>query len=247
MIAVRFLKPLRTLKPSSVPWVPVRIDPAGMPSGRMSKKNTLTKLKAQERQVRRDLIIDAAQRIFGTKTYDRTSMREIAEEAGIAASTIYTYFPNQETLFVEAMVRDTGGLIDELEQMLTEEGDIDIERFMNRYLDFYIDHETHWRMITHFFLFGQIGSASSARLNEVARRLLGIFDRIFAQMNYDGDVRLLSHTFFSALSGILISFRKYPGRDDEQVRAHMKRIGRMVRDMLMAYIAAEEKAAAPAP
>jgi hypothetical protein len=66
-------------------------------------------------------------------------------------------------------------------------------------------------------------------------------------MNYAGDVRLLSHTFFSALSGILISFRKYPGRDDEQVRAHMKRIGRMVRDMLMAYIAAEAKATPPAP
>jgi AcrR family transcriptional regulator len=235
------------LKQPSVPPVLAGIDPAGGPGGRMPKKNTLSKLKERERQVRRDLIIDAAQKIFGTKTYDRTSMREIAEEAGIAASTIYTYFPNQETLFVEAMVRDTGTLIDELEEMLAEKGDIDIERFMNRYLDFYIDHEAHWRMITHFFLFGQIGSASSARLNEVARRLLGIFDRIFAQMNYDGDVRLLSHTFFSALSGILISFRKYPGRDDEQVRAHMKRIGRMVRDMLMAYIAAEEKAAAPAP
>lgn len=213
----------------------------------MPKKNTLTKLKEQERQVRRDLIIDAAQKIFGTKTYDRTSMREIAEEAGIAASTIYTYFPNQETLFVEAMLRDTGALIDELEQMLAEEGDIDIERFMNRYLDFYIDHEAHWRMITHFFLFGQIGPASSTRLNQVARRLLGIFDRIFAQMSYAGDVRLLSHTFFSALSGILISFRKYPGRDDEQVRAHMKRIGKTVRDMLMAYISAEEKAPPSTP
>ncbi len=211
----------------------------------MPAKKTLSRLKDRERQVRRDLIIDAAQKIFGTKTYDRTSMREIAEQAGIAASTIYTYFPNQETLFVEAMARDTGALIDELEQMLAGDGDIDIEHFMNRYLDFYIDHEAHWRMITHFFLFGQIGPVSSERLNEVARRLLGIFDRIFARMNYAGDVRLLSHTFFSALSGILISFRKYPGRDDEQVRAHMKRIGRMVRDMLTAHIAAEARSAPP--
>jgi hypothetical protein len=77
--------------------------------------------------------------------------------------------------------------------------------------------------------------------------LLNIFDGIFAQMNYAGDVRLLSHTFFSALSGILISFRKYPGRDDDQVRAHMKRIGRMVRDMLMTHIAAREKTVPPMP
>ena len=68
----------------------------------MTKKNTLSKLKQQEREIREDLIIDAARTVFGTKTYDKVSMQEIANAAGIAKSSIYTYFKNQEALFVEA-------------------------------------------------------------------------------------------------------------------------------------------------
>lgn len=205
----------------------------------MSKAGILNKLKQEEREIRRNLIIDAAQKIFGTKTYDRASVREIAREAGMAPSSIYTYFENQETLFVEAMARETNQLLDEMETMVSEEIEIDIELLMNRYLDFYIDHENHWRMITNFFLFGNISPEASKRLNKAARRILNIFDTIFQKMNYAGDVRMLSHAFFSCLSGILISFRKYPGRNDDEIRSHMKRVARVIRGMLIPYIQAD--------
>ena len=205
----------------------------------MSKTGILNKLKQEEKEIRRNLIIDAAQKIFGTKTYDRASVREIAREAGIAPSSIYTYFENQETLFVEAMARETNQLLDEMETMVSEEIEIDIERLMNRYLDFYIDHENHWRMITNFFLFGNISPEASKRLNNAARRILIIFDTIFQKMNYAGDVRMLSHAFFSCLSGILISFRKYPGRNDDEIRSHMKRVATVIRGMLIPYIQAD--------
>ncbi len=205
----------------------------------MSKTGILNKLKQEEKEIRRNLIIDAAQKIFGTKTYDRASVREIAREAGMAPSSIYTYFENQETLFVEAMGRETNQLLDEMEAMVSEEIEIDIEQLMNRYLDFYIDHENHWRMITNFFLFGNISPEASKRLNNAARRILIIFDTIFQKMNYAGDVRMLSHAFFSCLSGILISFRKYPGRNDDEIRSHMKRVATVIRGMLIPYIQAD--------
>ena len=198
--------------------------------------STLSKLKQEDRQLRRNLIIDAAQKVFGDKTYDKASMREIAKEAGMAVSSIYTYFDSQETLFVQAIMRETSGLLDELDQMVEKESLIDMEILMNRYLDFYIDHESHWRMITHFFLFGNISPEASQQLNNVARRILDIFDRIFEKMNYQGNVRLLSHTFFSCLSGILISFRKYPGRNDDEIRSHMRRVGGIIREMLLPYV-----------
>jgi AcrR family transcriptional regulator len=79
-------------------------------------KNTLNKLKQQEREIRENLIIDAARTVFGAKTYDQVSMNEIAKAAGIAKSSIYTYFPNQEALFVETAFRDTGKFIAVLER-----------------------------------------------------------------------------------------------------------------------------------
>jgi len=42
------------------------------------KVSTLKKLKEEEREVRRNLIIDAAIRLFGRKPFNQVGMREIA-------------------------------------------------------------------------------------------------------------------------------------------------------------------------
>ncbi len=76
----------------------------------MKIKNTLSQMKTREREDRKNLIIDAAEQVFSNKPFNKVSMREIADEAGIAPSSIYTYFPNQESLFVEATVRDSNRL-----------------------------------------------------------------------------------------------------------------------------------------
>lgn len=55
--------------------------------------------------------------------------------------------------------------------------------------------------------------------------------------------RLLSHALFAALSGIMISFRKYPGRTERERILHMKRIARMVEGMLLAYMRQDEQEA----
>jgi AcrR family transcriptional regulator len=67
----------------------------------MPEKTTFNNLRLKERQIRMDLIIDAAQQVFAVRPYDKVSMKEIAEEAGISAASIYTYFTNQEALFTE--------------------------------------------------------------------------------------------------------------------------------------------------
>ena len=204
----------------------------------MPKASTLSKLRKEDREIRRNLVIDAAQKVFGRKTYDQASMREIAREAGMGVSSIYTYFENQEILFLEAVLRETNELIDELEIMVSKESKISLERLMSHHLDFYIEHENHWRMITHFFLFGNISPESSERLNNFMRRLLTVFDIIFKKMNYAGDVRMMSHAFFTCLNGILISYRKYPGREDDEIRSHMKRVAEIIRNMLLPYVEA---------
>ena len=127
----------------------------------MAGRDTLNKLKRQEREIRENLIIDAARTVFGSKTYDQVSMNEIAKAAGIAKSSIYTYFPNQEALFVETAFRDTGKFIAALRKRVQAEQNLSLETFINDYLDYNIEHDAHWRMITHFALHGNIGEASA--------------------------------------------------------------------------------------
>ena len=201
-----------------------------------TKRNTLNKLKQRERQAREDLIIEAARSVFGTKTYDQVSMNEIAKAAGIAKSSIYTYFPNQEALFVETAFRDTEKFIASLDRKLQAAEGLTLNTFINDYLDYNIEHDAHWRMITHFALHGNIGAASAQKLNRISIQMMDLLETVLEKIGCPGDNRLLAHTLFAALSGIMISFRKYPGRSEAERIAHMKRIAGMVEQMLAAFI-----------
>lgn len=187
--------------------------------------------------MREDLIIDAARTVFGAKTYDKVSMQEIANAAGIAKSSIYTYFKNQEALFVEAAYRDTKRFISELEAQLRDKDDAArLEALIAHFLDYNTRNEVYWQMITRFSLYGEISGDSSRKLDVVARRFMDLLDVVFAGRPSGADKRLLSHTLFAALSGILIAFRKYPGRSEAESLAHMQRVGRLIKDMFEVYL-----------
>ena len=150
----------------------------------MARRDTLNKLKAQERQIREDLIIDAARTVFGSKTYDQVSMNEIAKAAGIAKSSIYTYFPNQEALFVETAFRDTEKFIATLQQRVARKSKLALKSFIDDYLDYHIAHDAHWRMITHFALHGNIGEASAEKLNRLSIQVMDLLEAVLKKIGY---------------------------------------------------------------
>ena len=203
----------------------------------MTANDTLSQLKEKEREVRRDLIIDAARTLFGARTYDAVSMAEIAKTAGIAKSSIYTYFPSQEALFVEVVARDSERCISEMAESIRIGGREALSRVIRYFLDYYFDSEAEWRMITRFALHGHISDTASHRLDLVARRLMDLLEQaITSAAPSHPEARLLSHTLFSALSGILISFRKYPGRSEASRKQHIQRIGDTVERVFLAYL-----------
>jgi AcrR family transcriptional regulator len=212
----------------------------------MTKKDTLSKLKQQEREIRENLIIDAARTVFGAKTYDNVSMQEIANAAGIAKSSIYTYFKNQEALFVEAAYRDTQRFISELETRLQGKDDSQkLDALIAHFLEYNTRNEVYWQMITRFSLYGEISGESSRKLDVVARRFMDLLDLVFSGAPSKTDKRLLSHTLFAALSGILIAFRKYPGRSENESLAHMQRVGRLIKAMFEVYLQRADGAGIP--
>jgi AcrR family transcriptional regulator len=193
----------------------------------MSEKTTLSNLRLKERQIRKDLIIDAAQQVFAVKPYDKVSMKEIAGEAGISVASIYTYFANQEALFTEAFLRDTKTLVETLNKEISKNLNVDLQKVINAFIDYFTEHDAYCRMMGNFMLNGQIGSESLEKFNSVLREILDSFDILFKKMGYQDYIRLHSHIFFAFLNGLLISFRKYPGRDELEVATHMKLLGKI--------------------
>ena len=202
----------------------------------MKKETTLKQLKSKERDKRKILIIEAAERVFVNKPYNKVSMQEIAREAGLAKSSIYTYFPNQESLFLETFLRDLALLMEDFNTIISGEGEVNLGDLISTFIDHFDRHDSFFRMASLFMLHGNLSEASQKRLNQAGRQMMDLFDLTFKAMNYRGDVRLLSHTLFAALGGIMISYKKYPGRSDEEIKAHMRKIGRNVKQMLEAFI-----------
>jgi len=195
------------------------------PSG---KKTAFAQLKKQEREARKDIIIDAAEHVFAAKPFNKVNMRDIAKEAGISPALIYRYFPDQQHLFVEAFLRGTRRLIEIYEDLLNSSNKITIEVAAAHFIAYLSEHEQYFKMMTHFMLDGTLNIELLDKLNSIERSMLDQFDHLFKKIGVKGDTRMISHTFFAALNGILITFRQHPGRNREEVHEHMDRIGRIV-------------------
>ncbi|MBP7583909.1 MAG: TetR/AcrR family transcriptional regulator [Spirochaetes bacterium] len=186
----------------------------------MKEITPFNSLKGQEREARRDVIVAAAERVFARKSFGQVSIRDIAKEAGISHALIYRYFPDQQSLFVEAFLRGAGELL----KLIDGAAGGGIQAVAETYMRFLIENDQYFRMMTHFMLDGSLDGELVSRLNEMERTLLDRLDRFFG----GDDARKRSHAFFAAMNGVLISFRNYPGRSRDEVVAHMLQLGRII-------------------
>ncbi len=60
--------------------------------------------KAREKQQRRELLLEAATRVFGRKPFDEASMQEVAAEAEIGMQGLYEHFSSKQELYEQMML-----------------------------------------------------------------------------------------------------------------------------------------------
>ena len=194
----------------------------------MTKSDSFNKLKEQEREARRDLIIAAAERVFSTKSFNAVTIRDIAKEAGISHALIYRYFPDQQSLFVEACIRRGVKIVEFISKLIDDNNNIKIEKVTELFIIFLVENDQYFRMMTHFMLDGSLSKEMIECLNIGERVLLDQFDRIFVKVSSGKNVRMLSHAYFAAMNGIVITFRNYPGRSRKEVMNHMQALGKII-------------------
>ncbi|HID38817.1 MAG TPA: TetR/AcrR family transcriptional regulator [Calditrichaeota bacterium] len=56
--------------------------------------------RQREKERRRNEIIDAAEKVFSSKGFDRATMDDVAEQAELSKGTLYLYFKNKEELYL---------------------------------------------------------------------------------------------------------------------------------------------------
>jgi AcrR family transcriptional regulator len=197
----------------------------------MTQRNTFASLKAKLVDDKRRIIIDAAERVFASKPFNKVSIRDIAGEAGISHATIYSYFADQQSLFVEAFVQGVATIEQRVEAIAADEKKDKIGRVAESYVDFLTENDHYFKMMTHFMLDGSLGEKPIEKLNSVGRSLLDQFERLLTPGDTRHTSRMRAHNFFAALNGILITFRDYPGRPMAEVRRHMKKLARQTAEL----------------
>ncbi len=193
--------------------------------------STFGNLRSRERENRRQIILEAAERVFGSKPFTQVTMREIAREAGISPASIYRYFPDKQSLFVEAFLQGADEITEILEYLPSANVTLATRDTAMTFIQYLADNGHYFRMMTHFMLDGSLDEEQAARLNTAERTLLEHFDRLFDAGLPKKQVRLYSHAFFAALNGILITFWQYPGRSREELLDHMKELGGIIADL----------------
>ncbi len=81
-------------------------------------------MKKAERQSK---ILGSAARLFADRRFDEVLMDDIAQEAGVAKGTLYTYFPDKEELYFAVVFDGISQLNDRLENRVAEDADPEVK------------------------------------------------------------------------------------------------------------------------
>ncbi|MDY0162923.1 helix-turn-helix domain-containing protein [Desulfobotulus sp.] len=192
----------------------------------MSDRSTFMKLREDEREVRKSLIINAAMKLFEEKSFHDIGMRDIAAEAGVSAASIYRYFPSRDDLFVEALIQDINSIEGLLEQRLSSGGSI--EDLAVAVVDYLIDNEATFQMMCHFMIRGEVNTRALKKFNAVQRYFLKMFDEMVKRAGGAENIRFFTHAFFASLAGVVMTFRNYPGRNSQERRRYMHKLALLI-------------------
>ncbi len=188
------------------------------------KKKKLSEIKEREKDARREIIVDAAEKEFATKPFNRVNMRDIAKRAGISPALIYRHFPDQQSLFVEAFLRGVNDVFEGIYLRIDGSEEGLISDVSQEFIEFFTRNDQYFRMMMNFFLDGSVDPVLFGKLNVLERKMLDNFDKMFLKMRVGENIRYRSHTLFAALIGIVATYRNHPDKSDDDVLKHRKRI-----------------------
>ncbi len=164
------------------------------------------------RKNRRDAIIEAAAELFAAKGFRATTVRDIAEEAGILSGSLYAHIATKEDLYLEIVRRAAQDFSGAVGPLVDERGDAPVKlgRMIRAHLGV-IDRSRAWARV---YLDDDSELSEATRVE--ARRLRREYERLWDAVLQEGmasgqflmaDESLTRLFILSALNGIIRWYR----------------------------------------
>ncbi len=194
----------------------------------------LKQLREKEREVRRDLIISAAQKLFAESDFRKVTAREIARTAGVSPGTIYRYYRNMDDLFLDVFLIHANEISRLIVLEYEKKKQCSVWRYCEIQVEYLNENMTFYQMMSHFMLSGELPSGTSEKMDPIMRRLLDLLERVLEEAGVHEQTRLHAHALFSALNGTMITYARYPGRDLDEIKRHTLKLAHVIADRFSA-------------
>ncbi len=127
---------------------------------------------------KKELILQAASKVFSTVGYHKAKISKIAEIAGVGAGSVYLHFSNKEQI-LEEIFKSSWTVIEQKLQNLYEKKDIDshqkIHILINTILELIIQKKDLAKLILHEYLYWSSGPSKEVnRIVQNSRNLLSL-------------------------------------------------------------------------
>jgi AcrR family transcriptional regulator len=182
-------------------------------------------LKEKEKQARKQIVIESALALFTKKPFYEVGMREVADEAGISAATIYRYFPSQQALFNEAFLQDISAACEEFKTMVQTDEPASIEQFGIKFVDHLINNESTFQMMAYLMLKDNLSHPVMGKFDSVTKIFFDLFTQLLMRHGVAKEqARIYSHAFVASITGILMTFRNSPLKDKGSTRNNIIKV-----------------------
>jgi AcrR family transcriptional regulator len=179
---------------------------------------TLKNLKRDEREKRQEIILRAAQELFSKRGIAGVNMRDVARKAGVSVGFIYRYFPGRTDIFVELFEAGATEIFEKMTVEVESEAPKPLHRFASMFINYLHENILFFHMMSHFMLEGKLSDKALGRVNSALRQIIDRVEVVFKNGKVKENSRMLAHSFFAALNGVMISFVNYPGRTPQEIR-----------------------------
>jgi len=136
----------------------------------------------------RKLLIDAARKKFVSKSYDKVSIRELAQTAGVNSAMIKYYFQNKEGLYKAMIMEVTGQVMANFKAHLDSSNLNNLEDFFRCFVEVIKQSPEFPLLMLKELILGQ-GVCRSYFIEEMGMYHLKIFDQVYSRFKQSGKLK----------------------------------------------------------
>ncbi|GAB3168452.1 TetR/AcrR family transcriptional regulator [Telluribacter humicola] len=123
--------------------------------------------KAEDKEEKRNVILNGALEVFTRYGYDKTTLDDIGKVVGLNKASLYYYYKNKEEIFLATVLRES-----QREIALLQEKVKDIEDVSEKIITYFIERLQYYRQV--------LGLMSLS--TESLRSLQPVFDNLYREM-----------------------------------------------------------------